>query len=110
VGDFQQHVEIVKIGIGTASRVGPFFISLKRSKEKAMQLTAIGLATALALTSTTAFAMGAGGGASGGVGSSYTGNPAECGGLVCFAKSPSALTAPDPRRKRLRGVGRGKKG
>jgi hypothetical protein len=71
-----------------------------------MQVTAIGLATALALTSTTAFAMGGGGaGVSGGVGSSYTSNPAECGGLVCFAKSPS-LTAPDPRRKRLRGVGR----
>jgi hypothetical protein len=63
-----------------------------------MQLTAIGLATALALTGTTAFAMGGGGaGASGGVGSSYTSTPAECGGLVCFAKSPSALTAPDPR-------------
>jgi hypothetical protein len=43
-----------------------------------MQLTAIGLAAALALTSTTAFAMGGGGaGASGGVGSSYTTNPAE---------------------------------
>jgi hypothetical protein len=52
-----------------------------------MQLTAIGLATALALTSTTAFAMGGGGaGASGGVGSSYTSNPAECGGLVCFCE------------------------
>jgi hypothetical protein len=112
VGDFQQHFEIVKIGIGTASRVGSFFVSLKRSKEKAMQLTAIGLATALALASTTAFAMGGAGGAgaSGGVGSSYTSNPAECGCLVCFAKSPSALIAPDPRRKRLRGVGRGKKG
>jgi hypothetical protein len=72
-----------------------------------MQLTAIGLATALALTSTTAFAMGGGGaGASAGVGSSYTSNPAECGGLVCFAKSPSALTRPNPRHKRLRGVGR----
>jgi hypothetical protein len=94
----------IPLMIETASRVGPFFISLKRSKEKAMQLTAIGLATALALTSTTAFAMGGGGaGASGGVGSSYASNPAECGGLVCFAKSPSALTAPDPRRKRLRG-------
>jgi len=51
---------------------------------------ALTLGTALALTSTTAFAMGGGGaGASGGVGSSYTSNPAECGGLVCFAKSPS---------------------
>jgi hypothetical protein len=61
---------------------------------------AIGLA--LALASTTAFAMGGGGaGVSGGVGSTYTSNPAECGGLVCFAKSPSALTAPHPRRKRL---------
>jgi hypothetical protein len=48
----------IPLMIETASRVGPFFISLKRSKEKAMQLTAIGLATALALTSTTAFAMG----------------------------------------------------
>jgi hypothetical protein len=84
--------------------VGPFFVSLKRSKEKAMQLTAIGSATAL--TSTTAFAMGGGAGVSDGVGSSYTSNPVECGGLVCFAKSPSALTAPDPRRKRFPGMGR----
>jgi hypothetical protein len=53
-----------------------------------MQLTAIGLAMALALTSTTAFAMGGdGAGVSGGVGSTYTGKPAKCGGLVCFAKS-----------------------
>jgi len=43
---------------------------------------------------------------SSGVGSSFTNNPAACGGLVCFAKSPSVLTAPHPRRKRLRGVGR----
>jgi hypothetical protein len=70
-----------------------------------MQLTAIGLATALVLTSTTAFAMGGGGaGVSGGAGSTYTNNPAECGGLVCFLKSPSA--ARDPQRKRLRGVRR----
>jgi hypothetical protein len=44
--------------IEMANRVGPFFISPKRSREKAKQFTAIGLATALALTSTTAFAMG----------------------------------------------------
>jgi hypothetical protein len=75
-----------------------------------MQLPAIGLVTALALASTTAFAMGgggAGGGTGNGAGSSYTSNPAECGGLVCFLRSPpSALTVPDPRRKRLRGVRR----
>ena len=52
-----------------------------------------------------ALAMVGGAGASGGVGSSYTNNRAECGGLVCFAMSPSALTAPGPRRKRLRGMG-----
>src|ERR1700723_479188 len=52
-----------------------------------------------------ALAMVGGAGASGGVGSSYTSNRAECGGLVCFAMSPSALTAPGPRRKRLRGMG-----
>jgi hypothetical protein len=110
-GKFQRtsgaHVEIVKIRIGTARRVGPFFIRQKRSREKPMQLTAIGLATALALASTTAFAMGGGGGGGGagagaGAGWSYTRNPADCGGLVCFAKSPSALTAPNLRRKRSR--------
>jgi hypothetical protein len=74
-----------------------------------MQLTAIGLATALALASTTAFAMGGGGGAgaSGGVGGTYTNNPAECGGLVCLLKPRSALTAPEPRHKRVRVVRRG---
>jgi hypothetical protein len=44
--------------VGAASRVGPFFISLKRSKQKAVQVTAIGLATALAFASTTVFAWG----------------------------------------------------
>jgi hypothetical protein len=63
-----------------------------------MQLTVIVLA--LAMTSTTAFSMGGGGaGVSGGVGSTYTSNPAECGGLVCFADSHSAFTA----SKRSRG-------
>jgi hypothetical protein len=103
------HVEIVKLGNGTARRAGPFLIGLKRSREKAMQLTTIGLAAALALTSTTALAMGGGGGGGGagagaGAGWRYTNNPADCGGLVCFMKPPSALTAPDPRHKRLRGV------
>jgi hypothetical protein len=64
-----------------------------------MQLTAFGLAAALALTSTAAFAMRGGGGA-GVSGSTYTKNPAECGGLVCFLKSRSNLAAPHPRRKR----------
>jgi hypothetical protein len=73
-----------------------------------MQLMAIGLATALTST-TVAMGGGGGAGASGGVGSNYTSNPAECGGLVCFAKSPSALTAPDTRRKRLRGESRHRK-
>ena len=73
-----------------------------------MQLAEIGLATALALAGTTASAMGGGGaGVSGGVGASYTGNPAACGGLVCFARSPSASTAPDPRHKHVRIVRRG---
>ena len=59
-----------------------------------MKLAAAGLAAVIALTSAAAFAMGGGGGgsgagASGGVGSSYTSNPAKCGGLVCFAKSRS---------------------
>jgi hypothetical protein len=59
-----------------------------------MNLAAAGLAAVIALTSAAAFAMGGGGGgsgagASGGVGSCYTSNPAKCGGLVCFAKSPS---------------------
>ena len=68
-----------------------------------MKLTTIGLATALALTSTTAFAMGGGGaGASGGVGSQPNNNPAECGGLVCFLKSPVAVTVPDRNRNRQR--------
>jgi hypothetical protein len=103
------HVGIVKIGSGTAHRIGRFSVSLKRSREKAMQLTAIGLAAALALTTTTAMAMGGGGGGGGagagaGAGWSYTNNPADCGGLVCFMKPPSILTAPDARRKRLRGV------
>jgi hypothetical protein len=106
-GTSSAHVEIVKIGIGTAGRAGPFFFGLKRFKEKPMQLTAIGLATALALASTTAFAMGGGGGGGGagagaGAGWSYTRDPADCGGLVCFAKSPSASTAPNLRRKRSR--------
>jgi hypothetical protein len=70
-----------------------------------MQLAAIGLATALALASTTAFAMGGGGGgsgagASGGVGSSYTSNPAKCGGLVCFAKSRSMTPRVRHHRRR----------
>jgi hypothetical protein len=66
-----------------------------------MQLTAIGLAMALALSSTTAFAMGGGGaGVSGGVGSTYTRNPAACGGLVCFAKPRSMLQrGVRPRRR-----------
>jgi hypothetical protein len=65
-----------------------------------MQLKAIGLAMALALTSTTAFAMGGGGaGVSGGVGSAYTGKPAECGGLVCFAKPRSMPPRLRPRRR-----------
>jgi hypothetical protein len=72
-----------------------------------MQLTAIGLAMALTLASPTAFAMGGGGsggggGAGAGAGSSYTTNPADCGGLVCFAKSPVAVTRPHLRHKRLR--------
>ena len=72
-----------------------------------MRLAAIGLATALALASATAFAMGAGGaGVSGGVGSTPTRDPANCGGLVCFLKSPSAVAAHHSRRKRMRGVGR----
>ena len=65
-----------------------------------MRLTAIGLAMALALASTTAFAMGAGtggAGVSGGVGSTYTNDPAKCGGLFCFAKPRGARP-----RKRLR--------
>jgi hypothetical protein len=97
----------VKIEVGMAGRAGPFFIGLKRSKEKAMQLTTIGLATALALASTTAFAMGGGGsggggGAGAGAGGSYTSNPADCGGMVCFAKSPIAGTAPHLRHKHWR--------
>jgi hypothetical protein len=72
-----------------------------------MQLTAIGFAMALALTSTTAFAMGGGGsggggGAGAGAGGSYTTNPAECGGLVCFAKPPVAVTTPHLRHRRWR--------
>jgi hypothetical protein len=107
VSIIRAHVEIVKIGIGTAGRAGPFCISLKRSQERAMQLAAIGLATALALAGTTALAMGGGGGGGGsgagaGAGWSYTHNPSDCGGLVCFAKSPSALTTPNLRRKRPR--------
>jgi hypothetical protein len=71
-----------------------------------MQLTAIGLATALALASTTAFGMGGGGsggggGAGAGAGGTYTNNPADCGGLVCFAKSSNAVTTTH-RHKRLR--------
>jgi hypothetical protein len=75
-----------------------------------MKLKAIGLAAVMALTSTAAFAMGgggSGGGAGAGVGWLPSKNPAECGGLVCFAKPPAALTAPKRPRKRLRGVGRG---
>jgi dihydrodipicolinate synthase/N-acetylneuraminate lyase len=76
-------------------------IGLKRSQEKAMRLTAIKLAVALALTGTAAFAMGSGaGGASGGVGSTYTSDPARCGGLVCFAKSPLKKPRARPRRGR----------
>ena len=72
--------------------------------DETMRLTAIGLALglALALGSTTAFALGGGAGVSGGTGPVYnTGNPADCGGLVCFAKPFSASTG-----KRLRGVKR----
>jgi hypothetical protein len=94
----------VKIGIGTAIRMGPF-LSLNRSREKAMQLTAIGLAAGLALASTSAFAMGGGGSGGGsGVGGTYTSNPAECGGLVCFVKPPSGPAVRDPRHKRVRGA------
>jgi hypothetical protein len=77
-----------------------------------MRVTAIGLAAAMALASTTAaLAMGGGGaGASGGAGSSWTRNPAECGGLVCFVKPHSILAAPDPRLKRPRDVGRSRHG
>jgi hypothetical protein len=65
-----------------------------------MQLTAIGLATMLA--SVTAFAVSGGNAlAGGGAGWTYTNNPAECGGLVCFAKSPAASATLHPRRKRL---------
>jgi hypothetical protein len=69
-----------------------------------MRRAAIGLSIALALTSTTAFAMGGGGGGGGGpgagAGSSYTNNPAACGGLVCFAKPRSASSAHASWRKR----------
>jgi hypothetical protein len=71
-----------------------------------MKLAAIGLATALALAGPTAFAMGgSGAGASGGVGSTYTNSPAECGGLVCFAKSRSIPLRVRPHRRRQVSIG-----
>jgi hypothetical protein len=107
---------------GTFSCVGRFRRS-ETIREKAMKLAAIGLATALALAGPTAFAMGgSGAGASGGVGSTYTNSPAECGGLVCFAKSRSiplrvrphvgvrSQSAPaEPRTCRCRWCGRGRR-
>jgi hypothetical protein len=67
--------EIVKIGIGTCSRVTAL-AGLERWKEAAMKLTAIGLATALALSSTMAFAQSGSGTAAG---SSTAGAPAASG-------------------------------
>jgi hypothetical protein len=56
-----------------------------------MRFTAIGLAVALALTSTTAL---------GGFGAGwlYNDNPENCGGLVCFLKSPHATAHVDRRQ------------
>jgi hypothetical protein len=66
-----------------------------------MKLTAIGLAMALALSTTMALAMGGGGGMSPGTIASPPADPADCGGIVCFLKSPVASTAHNPTRKRF---------
>jgi hypothetical protein len=68
------------------------------------QLMAIGLAAALALSSTMACAMGGGGGGGGGMApgtiAGPPADPANCGGLVCFLKTPAARHTVGPRSRR----------
>jgi hypothetical protein len=70
-----------------------------------MKLMAIGLAAALALSSTMACAMGGGGGGGGMAPGTIAGppaDPANCGGLVCFLKTPTARHAVGPRSRQAR--------
>jgi hypothetical protein len=74
-----------------------------------MKLKTIGLAAALALSSTVTCAMGGGGGGGGGGGmapgtiAGPPADPAKCGGLVCFLKTPAARHTVSVRSRRVRG-------
>jgi hypothetical protein len=72
-----------------------------------MKLKTIGLAAALALSSTVTCAMGGGGGGGGGMApgtiAGPPADPANCGGLVCFLKTPAARHTVSVRSRRVRG-------